>query len=284
MESLGNELKVMREQKGLTLEQIAAETRISAHYLQSLEEGRYSELPGGMYNRAFLRAYCNYLGMDSQAAMERLETELMPPVEKPARSKVRLPQPASSSRSHTLLAWSAMLLISITGLYFTRNWMAAIFAPYFSSPAERPLVSPSPPAPPEAAPPVPQDVFPASLSSGDETPLSLSSAALEAAPEIPVAETLPAVPATLRIELQALETCWLYVKTDGGQSTSILLEPGKDQTFDASDQIYLILGNAGGVQLKINGRLARPLGKSGEVVKMLINQQNLNDLTPDAAG
>jgi hypothetical protein len=47
---------------------------------------------------------------------------------------------------------------------------------------------------------------------------------------------------------------------------------------------HIILGNAGGVRVKVNGKLTRPLGKSGEVVKLLINKQNLNDLIQDTVG
>ena len=48
MGSVASDLKVERERRKITLAQIAAESRISRHFLESLEEGRFSELPGGL--------------------------------------------------------------------------------------------------------------------------------------------------------------------------------------------------------------------------------------------
>jgi cytoskeleton protein RodZ len=284
MESLGNDLRLVREQKKLTLEQIAADTRIGAHYLRCLEEARYGDLPGGIYNRAFLRTYCDYLGMDSQAALERLEAELTPPAEKPARSKVRLPQTPSASRSHALLVWSVMLLISVTGLYFSRNWITSVFSPYFSRPSIELVVSPTAPAAPVPSPLTTEDAAPAIQLDVAVAPQESPSEPPESILGNPLSQTPSPAPAALRIELEALEACWLSVNTDGVHATSILLQPGNDQSFNASDHVYIILGNAGGVRVKVNGKLTRPLGKSGEVVKLLINKQNLNDLIQDTVG
>ena len=284
MESLGNDLKLVREQKQLTLEQIAADTRIGAHYLRCLEEARYGDLPGGMYNRAFLRAYCDYLGMDSQAVLERMEAELSPPAEKPARTKVRLPQTHSTSRSTALMVWSAMLLVSVTGLYFSRNWVAEVFSPYFSRPSLKLAVSTAAPATVIPSPSTPAPAAPASQFEAATAPQETPSEPLESIPENPLPQVPSPSPAALKIELEALEACWLSINTDGVHAASILLQPGKDQSFDASDHVYIILGNAGGVRVKVNGKLTRPLGKSGEVVKLLINKQNLNDLIQDPVG
>ena len=79
MESLSIELRSARERKNISLRQIADDTRISLRHLQNLEEGRYSELPGGMYNRAFLRAYCEYVGLDFNKMRDRYEAESLQP-------------------------------------------------------------------------------------------------------------------------------------------------------------------------------------------------------------
>ena len=63
-----------------------------------------------------------------------------------------------------------------------------------------------------------------------------------------------------------------------------ILEPGEKHVFDADDRIFLILGNAGGIRLRINGKPAKQLGKAGEVVRVLVNEQSMRDLlekTPD---
>jgi hypothetical protein len=62
------------------------------------------------------------------------------------------------------------------------------------------------------------------------------------------------------------------------------LQPGEVQSFDAAEKFQIVLGNAGGVRLKINGKPAKPLGKPGEVLKVLINEQNLQDILDKTAG
>ena len=62
------------------------------------------------------------------------------------------------------------------------------------------------------------------------------------------------------------------------------MAPGEVQSISAYGQLTLIVGNAGGVHLKINGKRAKPLGKSGEVIKIHINEQNLQDFLDQNAG
>ena len=62
------------------------------------------------------------------------------------------------------------------------------------------------------------------------------------------------------------------------------MDPGDVQRLYATEQFFLILGNAGGVHLKINGKSAKPLGKPGEVVKILINEKNLHEYLDQSPG
>jgi cytoskeleton protein RodZ len=80
------------------------------------------------------------------------------------------------------------------------------------------------------------------------------------------------------LNLQITQRCWVSVTSDGNRVLVKLLEPGDAQTFDALESLYLILGNAGGVRASINGKPAKPFGKDGEVVRVSINVQNVNEL------
>lgn len=64
MATFGAALKRAREQRGVSLDEIAAETRLSKRYLLALEDEAISKLPGGTYNRAYLRSYAAFLGLD----------------------------------------------------------------------------------------------------------------------------------------------------------------------------------------------------------------------------
>ena len=63
MEPLGIRLKRAREERKLTLRQIAVETKISVSTLEALERGDYSRMPGGIFGRAFVRAYALHVGL-----------------------------------------------------------------------------------------------------------------------------------------------------------------------------------------------------------------------------
>ncbi len=58
------DLECLRRSKGLTLDQIAQQTKISLRYLQAIEEGRVSRLPGGVYNNSYLRQYARAIDYD----------------------------------------------------------------------------------------------------------------------------------------------------------------------------------------------------------------------------
>jgi cytoskeleton protein RodZ len=293
MESVGADLRSRRESKHVSLSDVAQSTRISINHLKSIEEGNYKALPGGMYNRAFLKSYCDYLNLDPAEYLARYEKETYSPTEKAARSKVKMPQqPGNGLTVHPLAAWAVMFLVSVIGLYFSRNWISAVFSPYFAkSPATAlPLPSPPPPVPepvPKPNPPQQQatDSIPVQTAANptEESKATASPAdsKADAPPSQPSSSGNDASEATsvpkMKLEFEALEKCWVSVNSDGNRLVK-LLAPGETQSFAAVERFYVVLGNAGGVKMKINGKAAKPLGKRGEVVRMLINEQNIEDL------
>ena len=70
MATFGTSLRTERETRGITLEQIAAATRIGRSYLEALERDDLAYLPGGVFNRGFVRAYAQFLGLDPDEAVE----------------------------------------------------------------------------------------------------------------------------------------------------------------------------------------------------------------------
>ncbi len=285
MKSLASELKNERERRNVPLEQIAQETRISLRHLQSLEEGRFSDMPGGIYNRAFIKAYCEILNMDYQDILKKFEAELTPHPEKPTRSQSHIPQQKSFFWSSPIFAWSLMLSISVTGLFFSRSWISSIFSPYFSH---------TPPAlskyetaaqPRIMAAPISEqtNVMPVSKGTPFDVPVLTASDHETTGPAL---ETVAASDpnSALRLEFEVTEKCWVSIESDKGRIIRKILEPGEAQSFDAAEHFFIVIGNAGGVHLRINGLPAKPLGKPGEVVKMLINSQSLPDLVKQVTG
>ncbi len=68
--SFGEELRLAREARGISLRQISDQTRISIRYLEAIEANDYKRLPGGIFNRSFIKAYAKQIGFDEKAALE----------------------------------------------------------------------------------------------------------------------------------------------------------------------------------------------------------------------
>jgi len=69
-ESIGEKLRLARETRGVALRDISEQTRISMRFLEAIELDDYRRLPGGIFNRSFIRAYAKFIGYDEQEAMD----------------------------------------------------------------------------------------------------------------------------------------------------------------------------------------------------------------------
>lgn len=68
--TIGEQLRLAREARGIGLREICDQTRISVHYLEAIEANDYKRLPGGVFNRSFIKAYAKCVGYDEREAIE----------------------------------------------------------------------------------------------------------------------------------------------------------------------------------------------------------------------
>lgn len=68
--NIGEQLRLAREERGIPLREVSNETRISVRYLEAIESNDYKRLPGGIFNRSFVRAYARCVGYDEKEAVE----------------------------------------------------------------------------------------------------------------------------------------------------------------------------------------------------------------------
>ena len=139
-QGIGQRLREAREAKGLSLEQVAAETRIQERYLTVIEAGDFAALPSRTYAIGFTRTYARTLGLDEHEAVDQVRAELAAGdpdrVEKPAKF-----EPGDPARVPGRgLAWFAALaaVLLLAGIY-------AFYSSYFS-----PGLGPAPLQDPEA--------------------------------------------------------------------------------------------------------------------------------------
>ncbi len=255
MADFGSSLKKAREAKGISLDKIAGETRISTRFLRAIEEEEFQVLPGGVFNRGFVRTYAERVGLDPDQAVAEYErlleyrepSEPPPPVEGGAASKIE-------RHLYAAAAGALVLLIAIFYIVTSSN----------DTTGEQPSPAVSTTAP--ATPPAP----PAS-SDAVQPP---SPAAAPAAAQAPLPPVKP-----LSIEMAAHEKTWILLTTDGKTVTELLMEPGTTQRFTANKSIDITIGNAGGLTLKVNDKPTRqPLGRSGQVRQFVITQENANKI------
>src|SRR5688572_11223331 len=76
MNDFGARLKAARVKSGVSLREIATTTKISVAALEALEREDYSRLPGGIFSRAFIRAYALQVGLDPETTVNEFLTEL----------------------------------------------------------------------------------------------------------------------------------------------------------------------------------------------------------------
>lgn len=76
MERFGEELRLERERRQVTLETVCDMTKVSVRHLEAIEEDRLEELPGGVFRKGIIKSYLGAIGLEENAWIEKLERNL----------------------------------------------------------------------------------------------------------------------------------------------------------------------------------------------------------------
>ncbi len=138
MGQFGEKLRRERELRGITLEEVAVATKIGTRSLRALEEEKFDQLPGGIFNKGFVRAYARYVGIDEEQAVSDY---LAASQDVPSSGEVNIAVVARQfeatreagygARKHgaTTLVWSlvavfALVSASVGGWPYLQRWLA----------------------------------------------------------------------------------------------------------------------------------------------------------------
>ena len=128
-ETIGEQLRIAREQRGVPLREVSDQTRISIHYLEAIETNDYKRLPGGIFNRSFVKAYARYIGYDEKKAVEGYSRYIRDQGESPEdvpstpyHSKVYTDTPATRSPILTVVLAIVILAILTFGALALLKW------------------------------------------------------------------------------------------------------------------------------------------------------------------
>lgn len=247
MPTLGQELKRLRDERSINLHQIADATHIGVRFLQAIESDTYDILPGGIFNRAFVRKFAKYVGMDEEQALALYERQLeeLGGEEAPRSNYLRSEEFDEKPPGNSWLLSAIMFLLLCAGAYAA--------AQYFKGQQqtnENKVANAASPTPEVAASP-------------DSTPdPSLNSVASPAPETSPSPEASPAMtppPGGMVVQLTATSgECWISVKADGLNTQQALLKAGETKEFMAYEKVLMNLGNYPALNIKINGRAVNP--------------------------
>jgi cytoskeletal protein RodZ len=152
-ETIGERLRLAREERGVPLREVADQTRISIHYLEAIEANEFSRLPGGIFNRSFLKAYARYVKVDEKEALEGY-TRLMRAqgdtgedvASTPYHPKVYTDTPATRSPVLTVVLAIVILAILTAGALALLKWYQRRSAELRPGPYSEVATAASPPS------------------------------------------------------------------------------------------------------------------------------------------
>src|SRR5580692_5053235 len=274
--SAGDELRQRREALELDLAEVAATLRIKPAYLVALEAGRPNELPGAVYAIGFIRAYADHLGLDSgemlrlfkqQSALFAAKPDLAFPIQLGERS-----MPGGMLLVALILAvcgYGGWFYLS-TGEGPRPERVAEV--PLALLPYREPFRTPPAASRPVEAQAAPRS--PATLSEGSEHsgPTQAgsgsggrSAAAGSAMAAVPAA-TDPAPNPPGEVVIRATADSWIQIR-DARQSVLLtrVLKAGESCRAPARPGLSMRTGNAGGLEITVDGVAAPPIGGRGMV-------------------
>ena len=280
MPTVGEELKLERENQGLTLNQIEEITSIRIKYLDSIENGDFTSLPGEVYVKGFIRNYAIALGFDGSAFVEKYKLEMEEQSrqlkadtnvnsdieiqeKKNLEIKVKTPTPLDNGnikrkvRILPLLIFITAFCVMVgIGVYI----VLAVFYPSDSSSANNSSIS--------GKPAIIDTKNPGNVNKEDKNEkkdnfrlLIAKDGKITIVPE--KGENID----NIIVEAEFVSKCWTNVVADNKEAFTGVLNKGDKKSWTAKEQIVLKLGDAAAVTMSINGKKVDKLGEKGQVIE-----------------
>jgi cytoskeleton protein RodZ len=269
VESFGARLKREREQRKITLDDIALATKIGTRFLAALEEERFDQLPGGIFNKGFVRAYARHLGIDENQAIADFVAASAPslpetpPQETPvlAAMAVRVPESKRKNRDNDGIPWGIVAFVLLIAAFGFALWG------FHSREKSAPSVGvPQPIRSDQAQPTSPETTIPAPQSPGP--PEGAAQAATLAASPISNA-------GGFTVLIKAREDSWVSVTADGKQISQDTLAAPAEKSIEAHNQIVIKAGNVGALDISFNGTKLAPQGRENQVKTLTFDVNGL---------
>ena len=291
--TVGQLLRAERTRRGWQIADIAKHLKIRRALLDAIEVGRHQDLPRGAYAIGFVRSYADLLELDSGELVRRFKQESSG-IDEP--TELTFPTPINESRlpGRLVVAFSLLLAVGAYGGWYYSTLDQRAPAPRVTAvpetlaariPAPEPVAprtpSPSssealarvlPSAPPATVAEPPAALPPAAFV---PTPAPAQIASLPAAPPpaaVPAAVPADSAPRSFgeategRIVIRATSDSWTQVRDAGGSVIfSRILRAGESYNAPDREGLTMSTGNAGGLDIRVDGKAAPAVGRLGFV-------------------
>jgi cytoskeletal protein RodZ len=253
----GAKLRQARERRGLSLRQIANATKISVAALEALERNEWARLPGGIFSRAFVRAYALEVGLDPEETTQEFVAQF-------PRDSLTAGRSASIERDEN------QVIESDRRMAVTALWLVVLSIPIAGIVLYLSTASIGPDRPDPLGPAAAEPLATGTTAADAEVPAGAGE------PVAPAAGDAPADPpglvgqagsrAELTIGIEATGPCWIEATVDGARVLAHELRAGDRHLLAAGREIELKVGDPAALTMTLNGVAARPLGSPGQVV------------------
>lgn len=235
LKEIGSQMRQVREEKSVSIDEVATKTRIQARLLIAIEEGNIEHLPEPVYVQGLIKQFAESLGLNGAEYASEFPTGKQTYTIEPSWRQL----PAAQLRPlHLYLFYILLVIASVSGLSYLieqgsdqeKNEQTATQEQV----VEEPVATTSPDPEPQLA--------------------SANSPSSAATQEHPV-----------EVEVSIEKEAWVRVTSDGKQIYEGILAAGEKQNWTAQKELTLRTGNAGGIVVKYNQQSPTVLGDSGEV-------------------
>lgn len=302
MGEVGSQLRDAREELGLSLQDVEKATRIRYAFLEALEEGQYSRLPGTVYARGLLRNYASYLNLDPDALVAEAGLVTGPAnAEVPRVLNEPLLHRSRAGQIARIILVLLLILVALGGIWLLYGrytggewpWPASRFLA--SRDETVPTVEPT--RPEQNVPAASETVVPTAIETTaietmassptlDPSPTlqgpaatvvateaaTLSSTAMPAA----VNATSPVtMPNAITVTVETMGFTYLRVVADDVTVYETMAEAGLQETWSARESLALRIGDAADVRVLLNGQDVGPVGEAEEVVDLEYTREDV---------
>jgi cytoskeleton protein RodZ len=285
MGSFGERMRREREMRGITLEEISESTKISSRCLRALEKEEFDKLPGGIFNKGFVRAYARHVGMDEDQAVADFVSASGGEKEQPLPDPLVPRAVALGQSTHEHANWRAFaLLVVLLVTAIVAAWKLAPLTFYTVSEAvtsrlkSKTAVSP----PPRVTPPPAAETTTATPSApapavqrkpvAQAKPVNVAASTPVAPPAAaPDADNAPAVQTgAFMVQIRAREDAWVQIVADGKLLSEGVLVAPAERHVRATNEVVIRTGNAAGVEVSFNGQPLPSLGATNEAATVTL--------------